>query len=303
MFVPALFMTLVGQISGFVISIKHKLITISILVLLMALITWWIEPSFLIHPAMMTLIVILTIVFQMIFTGVYGQAINAKHQAQEALEKLELANLKIEQMTRSEERQRIARELHDTLAQGLTGIILQLDAVDHYLEKGDIGKSQTVVQHAMKAARDTLAESRLVIDDLRQVDVEQTLAEKLEVLCHDSDLDIQLACFLPSSLQKSESELVERVISEGLANVRKHARASHVQVNIQHDAEKISMTIKDDGIGFDPQAITQQTGHYGLLGIQERLQGVNGKLDIQSQPGQGSLLTMEFPRRKDITNG
>ena len=299
-FVPALFMTLIGQITGFVIPGGQKFTTILVLVFLMLLAFWWFDPAFIKNPAMMTLAVGLVIVFQLIFTGVYNQTVMAKHQAEEALEKLEIANLKIEQMTRSEERQRIARDLHDTLAQGLSGIILQLDAADHYLEKGECERARQVVQHSMKAARDTLAESRLVIDDLRQANQQQTLGDKLERMCRDPQLNIHLACMLPADLTLREQDLIERLVGEGLTNVRKHAQAVNVQVTLQYDAEKITLQIADDGKGFDPQKSRKQSGHYGLMGMQERLQNMQGKLQIESRPGQGCRLTMQFPRNKEI---
>ena len=297
-FIPVLFMTLIGQTTGFVIPGRKKLITILILAFVMLLFFWWIEPSFLQHPAMMTLAFAAVIVFQLIFTSVYNQTAAAKYQAEDALEKLEIANLKIEHLTRSEERQRIARELHDTLAQGLTGIILQLDAVDHYLDKGETERAQQVVQHAMKAARDTLGESRLVIDDLRHADHRQTLGEKLESMCRDPEMKIHLTCILPQVLSAKEEELIERLVGESLTNIRKHADAESAQVNISYDAENLYILISDDGKGFDPQGCLRKSGHYGLIGMQERLHAVSGEMTIESQPGQGCRINMQFPREQ-----
>jgi NarL family two-component system sensor histidine kinase YdfH len=296
---PAIIMTLIGQVSGFTIPSRIKYTGIVFLGFLLFFYIWIIEPTFFSNPFLTLVVFGLVLVFQFIFTSVYNQTSNAKLAAQEALKKLEAANLKIEQMTRTEERQRIARELHDTLAQGLTGIILQLDAADHYLEKGDIEKAQSVVQRSMQAARETLADSRLVIDDLRQFKQPITLQQKLEEISSIANLNVQLSLDLPGDLSSLESEIIEKVTGEALTNVQKHANASQVQIMIAHAAGEIQLQIADDGIGFNPINLDVQNGHYGLLGIQERIQAVQGTFEVQSQPTAGCKLRIHFPRIKD----
>ena len=296
---PAIIMTLIGQISGFTIPGKHKILTITILGAILFLYVLWIQPAFFANPLLTFLTFGLVLVFQFIFTGVYNRTSTAKHEAEEALEKLEIANMKIEQMTRTEERQRIARELHDTLAQGLTGIILQLDAVDHYLEKGDTEKAQAVIQRSMQAARATLGESRQVIDNLRQSSPPLTLREKLEVIVANSSVKTILSLDLPADLNNPESELIEKLIGEALTNVQKHARASQVELILQHNAAEIQLTIEDNGIGFDPSALNNQIGHYGLLGMQERVKAAQGSFELQTHPSAGCRLKIQFPRIKD----
>ncbi|MBI9051431.1 MAG: sensor histidine kinase [Anaerolineaceae bacterium] len=299
MMLPALIMTLIGQTSGFAIPLRRKLMIISSLILLLFSAIWIIEPGIFIDPTMIVVSIGMVIVFQLVFTGVYNQTATAKQQAEEALEKLEIANIKIEQMTRDEERQRIARELHDTLAQGLTGIILQLDAADHYLNKGDAVKAQEVVQHSMQAARETLAESRLVIDDLHLIKSEFTLQEHITKIISNTKTNFVLDCIVPENISEKEHLLIEKLISEAVMNINKHAQAKNASIRITNHADEIHIHIKDDGIGFDIEKQKYQSGHYGLLGMQERIASVNGKMSIQTNPNAGCEINISLQRNKD----
>jgi NarL family two-component system sensor histidine kinase YdfH len=181
----------------------------------------------------------------------------------------------------------------------LTGIILQLDAVDHYLDIGDTTKAQTVVQRSMQAARATLADSRQVIDDLRQSRQPITLREKLEEMVVHTNLKVLLRLDLPADLSNSESNLIEKLTGEAMTNIQKHANAEVVQIEIQHTPSELQLKIEDDGIGFDPKNLNHQDGHYGLLGMQERIKSVHGTFELQSQPKAGCRLMIQFPRIKE----
>ena len=299
MLLSAFSMSLIGQMTGFPFSMTRKMITISFLALGMVTGLWIIDPTILTNPLPFIIGVTVIIIFQLVFTTVYNQTSDAKRKLEEANEKLEIANIKIEQMTRTEERQRIARELHDTLAQGLTGIILQLDAVDHYLDKRDAAKAQELVQRSMKAARETLAESREVIDNLRINTNDKSLIDKINQMINSEFTEFSFTTAISSPLNQQEKTLIEKLISECVLNIHKHAQAKNANINLSSDGKEIILSITDDGVGFIPEQIVNKTGHYGLLGMRERVQSVDGRFELHAQPGKGCQVTIAFPRIKE----
>ena len=299
MLLSAFAMSLIGQMTGFPFSMARKMITITFLATGMVVGMWIIDPTIFKDPLPFIVGVTIIIIFQLVFTGVYNQTSEAKRKLEDVNEKLEIANNKIEQMTRSEERQRIARELHDTLAQGLTGIILQLDAVDHYLDKGNAAKAQELVQRSMKAARETLAESREVIDDLRINSRDKSLTERVAQLIKSESTAFTFDTALNVPLNLQEEILIEKLISECVLNIHKHAQASTANIALFSDENAIKLAIKDDGIGFDPEQIANKTGHYGLLGMRERIKSVNGIFELHAQPGNGCSVAIIIPRIKE----
>jgi NarL family two-component system sensor histidine kinase YdfH len=210
---------------------------------------------------------------------------------------------RVEELTRLTERQRLARELHDTLSQGLVGLSLQLDAIDALLTRQRPARAQEVVRQAMERARSTLAETRFSLDTLRaeekHASVGIILSERLHeqvthftsstgLECHVETSN--LAAF-PSVLQ----EPVLRMITEGLTNVARHARAQQVEICICQHKQEIVIDVCDDGVGFDPTLADRETGHYGLLGLRERVRSLGGQMQIESAVGEGTRLRFTIP--------
>lgn len=207
----------------------------------------------------------------------------------------------IETLTRANERQRLARELHDTLAQGLAGLVMQIQAANSHLTQQRYSLAQEIMQQSVVAARQTLAAARSAIDDLRATTLyPENLPEALEeeirrftattgILCETSGLT--LLAKLPAQL----GEQALRTISEGLANVAKHAQASQVWVGVTENDGICTIEVQDDGIGFDPTIIATQTGHYGLIGLEERAHLVEGCFAIISAPGRGTTVRLAMP--------
>jgi len=205
----------------------------------------------------------------------------------------------VEQLTVAAERARMARELHDTLAQGVVGLIMQLEALDAQIGRGDTKTATTTLTQIKERARTTLKGSRQAIDDLRAAQKESGLissniaqeARNFSTLTGiPCSLDIPPALVLPTST----TEHSIRFISEGLANVAKHARASSVSVRVKPQERDVVLEVQDDGIGFD--AASAPPGHYGLLGLQERARLVGGKFEVVSVPGQGTTLRLYLPK-------
>ena len=204
----------------------------------------------------------------------------------------------VENLTLAAERQRMARELHDTLAQGVAGLVLQLEAANNHLENGRYPRAQTIIQQSMKRARSTLADARAAIDDLRLedrplADAVQHLAERFTrgtgILCH---LTLDLAA--ENDVSPVTAEHAERIISESLANITRHAQAENVWLSVRQCPEEIIIDVRDDGLGFDVDTAVR-SGHYGLLGMRERARLVDGKLEITSKAGEGTHLSVTLP--------
>jgi NarL family two-component system sensor histidine kinase YdfH len=246
-----------------------------------------------------------TVIFVSMYVTLYTRQAEAREQAQTLASELEKANqqlteyaARVEDLTIVNERQRMARELHDTLSQGLAGLILQLEAVDAHLTNNHTAKAQAIVGNAMEQARVTLADARRVIDDLRQPSLDDLdSALRLEISRFSTATGIPIHFHFHSDptppLPDSTKETLVRALAESLTNIANHAKAQTVDVNLNVKDKNILLTVKDDGIGFDASSIP--SGHYGILGIKERVRLVNGSFEIQSENGNGTTLKIEIP--------
>jgi NarL family two-component system sensor histidine kinase YdfH len=147
--------------------------------------------------------------------------------------------VRVQDLTLANERQRMARELHDTLAQGLAGLILQLEAASTHLANGRNDRAQTILQQAMTRARATLADARRAIDDLRAGqtpahDLEAALREQVAHFTDATGIPCALDVSLESELPDAAREHVLRAITEGLTNIARHAQAQHAWVNVRN---------------------------------------------------------------------
>jgi len=244
-------------------------------------------------------------VFVIIYVLLYSRQADARVKAQELLVELEAANRrltesadKIEDLTLANERQRMARELHDTLAQGLAGLILQLEAADSHLGQGHADRAQTIVQQAMTRARATLAESRRAIDGLRKElpgSLEETLQAEVGHFTSSSGVPCLLEISTPEPVSGEIQELIVRIVSESLANIARHARARQASITLKENGGNLSLEVIDDGIGFDAEACEGREGHYGLVGLRERVRLSGGTLEIESAEGTGTSLKAGIP--------
>jgi len=247
-----------------------------------------------------------TTLFIIIYVVLYGRQAAAKEQAQKLVGELEEAHAEladyaaqVEELTLAAERQRMARELHDTLAQGVAGLILQLEAVDAHLDNGDSQRAQTIVQQAMVRARGTLADARNAIDDLRKEhedewDLGNTIRGKTNRFSISTNIPCHLDLDLPPILPESVYEPSVRTVTEALANITKHASATEVWVSLKVENQTLMVEVRDNGIGFDPVAPIA-TGHYGLQGMQERADFAGGSVAILSRPGSGTTVRLCIP--------
>jgi len=299
----AAFMGLLGEAVG-LFGLNRRALLASVFYLLLGAVNIS-QTSELISLGWMLLLVIPMIIFVVVYVVLYMRQAEAREQAQTLLTELEAANrqlseyaAQVEVLTIAAERQRMARELHDTLSQGLAGLILQLEAADAHLTKERPERAQEIIAQAMEQARATLADARRAIGDLRSsVDSVPGLGQALEAEVKrfenatglPCELDVQLKSELPNPIVETGL----RIVSEALTNVARHAQASHAWVRVEETESQLCLEIRDDGGGFDPETV--EAGHYGLLGMRERARLVGGTLDVSSEQGKGTEIKAWLP--------
>ena len=303
--VLGLFMGLSGETLGVIRPLRRSLVAILFLVMvafaLQGIVFGWAG----IWPFMVT--VVPMTFFVVIYVYLFTRQLEEKTRAEALLKELETAHRqlreyanRIEELTLTTERQRMARELHDTLAQGLAGVILQLEAAGEHLGQGHNEKAAAIVKQASSRARDTLAEARQVIDDLRSLpptsanlqDFIRAEADHLTALTGlPCEVSIELNTAVPDQLVLH----IEKIISEGLTNIVRHAHAAHSWVKLSSQTETLLLEIGDDGQGFAPENYVNTSRHYGLVGIHERVRLAGGALTVISAPGEGTRLHITFP--------
>jgi NarL family two-component system sensor histidine kinase YdfH len=247
-------------------------------------------------------------IFVVIYVTLYSQQAAARLRAQSLLKELEAANrqlreyaMRVEVLTIATERQRMARELHDTLSQGLAGLILQLEAADAHLAGNHPERAQVILQQSMEKARGTLKEARQAIDALRQPaqrDLVEAVLHEAEHFTNATGIPCKPKIEVRVDMPALIAETAIRAISEGLTNIARHARANDVTLRLRGMEKDLEIEISDNGVGFDPESV--QTGHYGLLGMRERVRLAGGRVDINSEPGKGTRIVIRFPLESTI---
>ncbi|MBN1313116.1 MAG: sensor histidine kinase [Anaerolineae bacterium] len=245
-------------------------------------------------------------VFVITYVVMYQRQIEARQRIEALLKELETAHkqlseyaLRIEGLTLAAERQRMARELHDTLAQGLAGLILQLEAAASHLVNQNTDRTADILEQAMARARQTLTEARRAIDDLR---TDRPASGNLAAAIRHEVQRFTYATGIPCSVElddlddlpSSACEHVARIVAEGLTNIALHAQAKAVTLSARADDGQFGLELKDDGIGFDAHPGASQKGHYGLIGMRERARLIGGELSVDSTPGAGTVVRLSI---------
>src|SRR6266850_3719113 len=196
------------------------------------------------------------------------------------------------------ERNRMARDIHDTLAQGFTGVIVQLEAVEEAMSQNQAEKASGHLNRAGDLARESLREARRSVQALRpQALEEKPLSEALKDLIEKmtSGTTVHAELTLQGEQQKLPPEWetnLLRIGQEVLTNVLRHARASEFNVLLVFDGREIRLDLRDNGCGFDPQ---RRHEGFGLQGMRERAEGMGGQLTIQSETEKGTVISIILP--------
>jgi len=200
-----------------------------------------------------------------------------------------------------EERARLAREIHDTLAQGFVGISYQLDALALKLN-GDLDVARQHLSLARKMVRHSLTEARRSVMDLRTSELEgkdlpAALATAARQWVAGSPVEVQVATSgskeeLPADVEQN----ILRIAQEAVANCLKHAKARMIRVDLEIEDCCVRLRVRDDGVGFEPSGTFSLIGgHFGLVGMRERAERLGGKLALASHPGSGTQVEVTVP--------
>lgn len=204
------------------------------------------------------------------------------------------------------ERNRIARDIHDTLAQGFTGVIVQLEAAEDASRRGLGSEAEQHVIAARNLARESLSEARRSVQALRPQPLEErALADALRImfgrLTEGVALDADFKVLgTPRALPREWEGNLFRIAQELLTNVLRHAQASRVAGSIAFGSDDVQLEFEDDGRGFDPAARVEG---YGLLGVRERVGAMGGHMQVGSSIGRGTTISIRVPNAATDASG
>jgi signal transduction histidine kinase len=194
------------------------------------------------------------------------------------------------------ERQRLAGEIHDTLAQGFTSIVTLIQAASPAVEPGT--QPRELLDLALTTARENLAEARALVTTLSPTQLDgSTLGDAItraaQAAGGGSEAMIRSDISgVPRSLPTTAEVVLLRVAQEALANVRKHSGARRVDVDLHYADEAVALTVSDDGHGFNVDGVS---GGFGLRGMRERIRQAGGTIAVESAPGEGTVVRAEVP--------
>jgi two-component system, NarL family, nitrate/nitrite sensor histidine kinase NarX len=205
----------------------------------------------------------------------------------------------LEYRTMMDERKRLAREIHDGLAQTLGYLKLQVAQMINYLERGDLTRLGLSLKASSISLHEAYQDARQAIDGLRLWPAEMGLASWLAQTAHEieeiSSLVISIEkCDLSTSLPSEIQAQLIRIVQEALNNVRKHAQATQVVISCTEEWDEFNLVITDNGVGFFPENLTSPARH-GLRGMQERAELIGADFQIVSLPNQGASVRLRLP--------
>ncbi|VXC43466.1 sensor histidine kinase [Arthrobacter sp. 8AJ] len=254
---------------------------------------------------------IFSVITGLAYAALYREADNQRRAADELRRTREELARSQHQAGVLSERERLAREIHDTLAQGLSSIVLLGRAAGQSLADGDAATASGRLALVQQTAADNLAEARSFVRGLSSPQLEgTTLVEALGRLCERTGTDseaagVPLRCRLevdgePQDLPQPVRVALLRAAQASLANVREHARASTAVVSLAFLGSEVTMDVYDDGTGFDPPDRESAAGAadgsgFGLRSLRERVAALNGTLAVESAPGEGTVVAIRLP--------
>jgi signal transduction histidine kinase len=241
------------------------------------------------------------VVFVAVFAQMRLNEQQARERAEQLMEELEKANVQLaayatqaEELAMTQERNRLAREIHDSLGHTLTIVNVQIEAAKAVMET-DPDRALESINKAQEMAHNGLTQVRESVTALRESPVSnRPLDEAISSLVQEAQASGIVTEFKVAgesqTLEKKVALALYRATQEGLTNVRRHAHASRVDVLLDFQPDEVRLELKDNGVGA-----TETDGGFGLLGIRERMQLLGGRLEIQSGVGKGFCLTAIVP--------
>lgn len=238
-------------------------------------------------------------------TAIIGQSMRRR----QLIEQLEATRSELAAAERRagilEERQRLAREIHDTLAQGFTSIVMHLEAAEQALPT-DPGGVQKHIDKARQTARASLDQARRVVQDLRPDLLEQgSLPDAIDRAAArwraETGLEVRTSVTgVPVPLPSDIEVTLLRAAQEALTNVRKHAQATEAQLTLSYMPDTVILDVQDNGVGLAGAEPSQFTGGYGLQAMRERASLCGGTVALESDPGEGTTVVVTIPLAASI---
>ncbi|KUP95842.1 sensor histidine kinase [Thermobifida cellulosilytica] len=197
----------------------------------------------------------------------------------------------------AEERARLARDMHDSVAKTLQGAAMAAQALPIWLRK-DPERAAAAAAQVVSAAEAAAQEARKLITDLREGSADLPIADQVATVLREwsetTGIQVELhSCGAPMPLLITARHETVAILREALTNIDRHAAAETVAVELSTDAGHLVMTVRDDGRGFDPGS--SAPGHYGLVGMRERAARAGGRLSIDTAPGEGTTVVLRVP--------
>ncbi|WP_238163745.1 sensor histidine kinase [Kribbella pittospori] len=252
---------------------------------------------------------LVSLVVSLLFGIWIERVITQSEQRAELIEQLESARDELAEAHHSAgvmaERERMAREIHDTLAQGMTSIVMLAQAAAVELQRGGTDGAAARLAAIEDTARENLAEARALVAAFTPVALsEATLTEVLRRLAErfaaETGVDVQVSLDLPdeevAALPQAQQVVLLRAAQEALANVRKHARATQVLITLGLSDGRVWIEIRDDGSGFAPATVS---GGFGLAAMRGRVEESGGSVQVESAPGRGTKVQVLMPVQED----
>lgn len=195
----------------------------------------------------------------------------------------------------SEERNRMARELHDTISQGMHGIVYSLRSLRAVLDGSERGME--ILGHLEQTAGETLQELRRLVAELSPSSLEdlglsEALRRHCDLFARRQEIDLELRLDYHGGLQPGQEAAIYRIVQEALANAWRHSGAGQVGVELTGDHDGVVLTVRDNGRGFEPGKVRR--GH-GLANMEARALQNGGRFSIHSAPGEGAEIRVFFP--------
>jgi signal transduction histidine kinase len=237
-----------------------------------------------------------------------------RRRTEQLLADLKVSHLKLQayaeevaELAATEERNRLARDIHDSLGHYLTAVNIQLEKALVYRER-DPEEAAQAIQDAKHAAAQALADVRHSVGALRNAENHFSLKAALEDLVQGIDSD---RCAIDLTVTGDETGYARSILmalyraaQEGLTNTQKHAQASHIVLDVQFGEQEARLTLRDDGQGFDTSVLEELTSPqfegFGLQGIRERLELIRGQMALKSNPKQGTELSVTVPKKLTV---
>lgn len=209
--------------------------------------------------------------------------------------------MQIEELAAVQERNRIAREIHDSLGHALTTLNVQLQTASKLWQRDPL-EAKPFLDQAQRLGKVAMQEVRQSVNALRadavaEAPLEQSIATLVQEFSQSTGIQVTMNLRLQTVPPAQMVKTIYRVVQESLTNICKHAEATTVEIDLQQTIDRLYLSIRDDGCGFQPQV---QPGRYGLHGMEERVQSLQGSFRIETAPGAGCCILVELPLQEEL---